>query len=65
MNTVLIIMRKNSVEFVVRDAISIIASGTDTLKSTNGDYDSLLSNIVNVANNHCSMPTTDFIFRKG
>ena len=67
MKTIMIITHTTKIEWLVRDEISTIASGTDLLKSVNGDYDSLLSNAVNRAASFLNTPANeiDFIFRKG
>ena len=69
MSTILIIMHSNRIEWLVRDDLSTYASGTDLLNGpfggTNGDYDSLLSNVVNHCHQLCKDKSDiDFIFRK-
>jgi len=64
METILIIMHKYRIEWVVRDQTSTIASGSDPLSSTNGYYDSLLSNVVNHCHSLCKTKDVDFIFRR-
>lgn len=64
MVTVLIVMHPERVEFIVSNGPERIASGSESLKSNNGFYDALLSNVVNLAYVHCPPGEIDFIFRK-
>ena len=68
METILIIMHTNRIEWLVRDTLSTVASGTDllngSLSEAHGDYDTLLSNVVNHAHQFCKTTDVDFIFRK-
>lgn len=43
----------------------IDSSGTDPLSSTNGCYDSLLSNVMTECSNRCLGPIDQWIIRKG
>lgn len=47
------------------DAPEFDSSGTDPLSSTNGCYDSLLSNVMTECSNRCLGPIDQWIIRKG
>lgn len=65
MSTILIIMRKTHIAWLVRDELSTYASGSDPLTSTNGCYDSLLSNVINHCHELCrDKSDIDFIIRR-
>lgn len=64
MNTILIVMHTNHVQFSVSSNGVLIADGSELLSSNNGDYDALLSNVVNLAHVYCPPGEIDFIFRK-
>ena len=70
METVLLLTKPNRIVWGVYrkdspDTDSVeVASGTDLLTSTNGDYDSLLSNVVNHCHDFTTTDDVDFIFRK-
>ena len=66
MSTIIVIMHNASIEWLVRDDLSTYASGRNLLSTANGDYSSLLSNVIN----HCHDLAYDrnnvhFILRRG
>lgn len=70
METILVICKQNKIIWGVyrkdspdTEAVEV-ASGTDLLTSTNGDYDSLLSNVVNHCHDLTVTGDVDFIFRR-
>jgi len=57
-------MFRKYVQYTVRNEKGeLVASGSDPLVSTNGDYDSLLSNVINHASSLCH-DVPHFILRK-
>lgn len=51
-----------SIRWEIRDSFYVLSCGTDLLSSTNGCYDSLLSNVVNKI--HSAYKINEFIFRR-
>lgn len=49
MITIIVITYNASIEWLVRDDLGTYASGRNLLSTANGDYSSLLSNVIN----HC------------
>lgn len=65
METILLLCKHNRIIWgVYHDTKGQVATGTDLLTSTNGDYDSLLSNVVNHCHEFTVTDDVDFIFRK-
>ena len=65
-HTILIIMNRANVQYLVRDSLSTYASGGNPLAHCGGDYDSLLSNTLNHAISLCrNKENMEIICRKG
>lgn len=60
-----IVMYPRHISWEIASDGTKIASGADPLTSTNGDYDSLLSNVVNDCYNRVESKNIHFLFRKG